>query len=60
MVFENRVLRRISGLKREKVAGGWRRLHNEVLYNFLLFRKYNYDHQIKVYRCAEHVARIKK
>jgi hypothetical protein len=27
-VFENRVLRRIFGPKREEVAGGWRRLHN--------------------------------
>jgi len=25
-VFENRELRRIFGLKREEVAGGWRRL----------------------------------
>jgi hypothetical protein len=25
-VFENRVLRRISGLWREEVTGGWRRL----------------------------------
>jgi hypothetical protein len=32
-VFENRVLRRIFGPKREEVAGGWRRLHNEKLYN---------------------------
>jgi hypothetical protein len=32
-VFGNRVLRRISGPKREEVAGGWRRLHNEELYN---------------------------
>jgi hypothetical protein len=31
--FENRVLRRIFGPKREKVAGGWRRLHNEELHN---------------------------
>jgi hypothetical protein len=30
---ENRVLRRIFGPKREKVAGGWRRLHNEELHN---------------------------
>jgi hypothetical protein len=30
-VSENRVLRRIFGPKREKVAGGWRRLHNEEL-----------------------------
>jgi len=27
-VFENRVLRRILGPKRDKVIGGWRKLHN--------------------------------
>jgi hypothetical protein len=27
-VFENRVLRRIFGPKREEVVGGWRKLHN--------------------------------
>jgi hypothetical protein len=32
--FENRVLRRILGPKREEVAVGWRRLHNEELHNF--------------------------
>jgi hypothetical protein len=32
-VFENRVLRRIFGPKREEVVGGWRRLHNEKLHN---------------------------
>jgi hypothetical protein len=32
-VCENRVLRRIFGSKREEVAGGWRRLHNEELHN---------------------------
>jgi hypothetical protein len=31
-VFENRVLRRIFGPKRDRVAGGWRKLHNEELY----------------------------
>jgi hypothetical protein len=31
-VFENRVLR-IFGHKKEKVAGSWRRLHNEELQN---------------------------
>jgi hypothetical protein len=30
--FENRVLRRIFGPKREEVTGGWRRLHNEELH----------------------------
>jgi hypothetical protein len=28
-VFEKRVLRKIFGPKREEVAGGWRKLHNE-------------------------------
>jgi hypothetical protein len=32
-VFENRVLRRIFGLKRDRVMGGWRKLHNEELHN---------------------------
>jgi hypothetical protein len=32
-VFENRVLRRIFGPKRDEVAGDWRRLHNEELHN---------------------------
>jgi hypothetical protein len=32
-VFENRVLRRIFGPKRDEVVGGWRKLHNEELRN---------------------------
>jgi hypothetical protein len=31
-VFENRVLRRIFGLKRDGVTGEWRKLHNEELH----------------------------
>jgi hypothetical protein len=30
-VFENRVLRRIFGPKRDKVNGEWRKLHNKEL-----------------------------
>ena len=30
-VFENTVLRRIFGPKRDKVTGEWRKLHNEEL-----------------------------
>jgi len=30
-VFENRVLRRIFGSKRDEVTGEWRKLHNEEL-----------------------------
>jgi hypothetical protein len=32
-VFENRILRRIFGPKRDRVTGGWRKLHNEELHN---------------------------
>jgi len=30
-VFENRVLRKVFGPKRNEVTGGWRKLHNEEL-----------------------------
>jgi len=30
-MFENRVLRRIFGPKRDEVTGEWRKLHNEEL-----------------------------
>jgi hypothetical protein len=32
-VFENRVLRRIFGPKKDEVTGGWRKLHNGELHN---------------------------
>jgi hypothetical protein len=31
--FENRMLRRIFGKKRDEVTEGWRKLHNEELHN---------------------------
>jgi hypothetical protein len=34
MVFENRVLRRIFGPKRDEVLVEWRKLHSGELYNF--------------------------
>jgi hypothetical protein len=37
-MFENRVLRRIFGPKRDEVTGGWRKLHGGEL---VLFSKYN-------------------
>jgi hypothetical protein len=30
-VFENKLLRRIFGLKMDEMMGGWRKLHNEEL-----------------------------
>jgi hypothetical protein len=44
-LFEDRVLRRIFGNKREEVAGGCRRLHNEELRN--LFASQNIIRMIK-------------
>jgi hypothetical protein len=35
-VFENRVLRRIFGPKRDEVTGEWRRLHNKELHGLYL------------------------
>jgi hypothetical protein len=32
-VFENRILRRIFGPKRDEVTGEWRKWHNEELHN---------------------------
>ena len=37
-VFENRVLRRVFGPKRDGVTGEWRKLHNEELSNLYSLR----------------------
>jgi hypothetical protein len=56
-VFENRVLRRIFGPKRDEVAGECRKLHNEEL-NDLCFSP-NTARAIKArMRWAEHVERM--
>jgi len=47
-VFENRLLRRIFGPKREDVAEEWRRLHNEELRN--LYASPNIIRMIKLRR----------
>ena len=57
-VFENMVLRRIFGPRRDKVIGEWRRLHNEKLND--LFSSPNIVGVIKSRRMkwAGHVARM--
>jgi hypothetical protein len=57
-VFENRVLRRILGPKRNEVTGKWRRLHNKELY--ALYSSPNIIRVIKSRRLrwAGHVARM--
>jgi hypothetical protein len=54
-VFENRVLRRMFGPKRDDVIRGWRKLHNEGLHNLYSSSNANYNDQVK--RWAGHVAR---
>jgi hypothetical protein len=56
-VFENRVLRRIFGPKKDEVTGEWRKLHNEELDLYCLP---NIVRVIKSRRMrwAEHVARM--
>ena len=39
-MFENRVLRRVFGPKRDEVTGEWRKLHNEELRDPLLPTQY--------------------
>jgi hypothetical protein len=57
-VFENRVLRRIFGPKRNEVTGEWRKLHNEELNN--LYSSPNIVRVIKPRRMRwmEHVERM--
>jgi hypothetical protein len=56
--FENRVLRRISGPKRDEVTGEWRKLHNGELHN--LYSSPDIIRHIKSRRMrwVGHVARV--
>ena len=57
-VLENRVLRRVFGLKRDEVTGEWRKLHNELLRD--LYSLPNIVRVVKSRRMrwAGHVARM--
>jgi hypothetical protein len=57
-MFENRVLRRIFGPKRDEVTGGWRKLHNKKLHG--LYSSPSIIRVIKARRMrwAGHVARM--
>jgi hypothetical protein len=59
-VFENRVLRRIFGPRRDEVTGEWRKMHTEELHN--LYSSPNIIRMIKsrMMRWAGHVARMGK
>jgi hypothetical protein len=57
-MFENKVLGRIFGNKRQEVSGSWRRLHDEELHN--LYASPNIVRESKLRRMiwVGHVARI--
>ena len=57
-MFENKVLRRIFGPRRDEVTGDWRRLHNEEIN--VLYSSPNIVRVIKSRRMrwAGHVARM--
>jgi hypothetical protein len=59
-VFENRVLRRIFGPRRDEVIGVWRKLHNEELH--ILYSSPSIIRQIKSRRMrwAVHVAHMRE
>jgi hypothetical protein len=57
-VFENRVLRRILGPKRDEVTGQWRKLHNEELHNLYLSTDIIRHVKSRRMRWAGHVARM--
>jgi hypothetical protein len=55
-VFENRVLKRMFGPKRDEGTGEWRKLHNEELHD--LYSSPSIIRIIKTMRWAGHVARM--
>jgi hypothetical protein len=57
-VFENRVLRRIFGPKRDEVTSGWRKLHNEELHGLYCSPSNVTVIKARRMRWAGHVARM--
>jgi hypothetical protein len=57
-VFENKVLRRIFGLKRGEVTGSWRKLHNEELHNLYSSPSVIRMMKSRMMSWAGHVARM--
>ena len=58
-VFENRILRRIFGLKRDE-NGEWRRLHNEELHSLYRSPSIVRVNKPRRFRWACHVARMEE
>jgi hypothetical protein len=59
-VFENRVLRRVFGCKRDKVTGEWRKLHNDKPRDLYSLPNIVQVVKSKRMRWAGHVARMRE
>jgi hypothetical protein len=57
-VFENRVLRRIFGPRRDEVIGEWRKLHNQELHDLYSSPSIIRIMKLRRMRWAWHVARM--
>ena len=57
-MFENRVLRRIFGPKRNEVTGEWRKLHNEELHDLYCSPNIIWVIKTRIVRWVGHVARM--
>jgi hypothetical protein len=54
-VFENRLLRRIFGQKRDEVTGEWKKLHTEELHNLYSIPDIIRQMKLRRTRWARHV-----
>jgi hypothetical protein len=59
-VFENRVLRRIFGPKRDEETGDWTKLHNEELHNLYSSTNIVIMMKSRTMRWAGHLERIRE
>jgi hypothetical protein len=59
-VFENRVLRRVFGPKRDEVMGEWRKLHNEELRDLYSLPSIIRIIKSRRMRWAGHLARMRE
>ena len=55
-MFENKVLRKIFGAKRDEITGGWRKLHNDKLHALFSSPNIIRNHKLRRLRWTGHVA----